>query len=286
VLKKRNAANDGWDTLGKIRTDAEFITDVNAVVVRTVNAQTGTTYNYLTSDFRKLVSHTNGSAIAGTLPQAGASFPAGWYVLVQNRGTGVLTITPTTSTIDGGTTLVLNQNEGAIIVSDGTNYFTLRGKATGAAGVGDVVGPSSSIDSEIALFDSTTGKLLKRASVTGLLKAASGVLSAAVAGTDYSVPTASVNAQTGTTYTLLASDNGKIVTCSNASPITVTVPSGLGAGFNCLVIQKGAGQITFSPSSTTINNRQTHTKSAGQHALCTLAADVADNFYLGGDTSA
>lgn len=29
VWKRRNAANDGWDTLGKIRTDAEFNTDVD-----------------------------------------------------------------------------------------------------------------------------------------------------------------------------------------------------------------------------------------------------------------
>lgn len=61
---------------------------------------------------------------------------------------------------------------------------------TGAsgAGTGDVVGPAASIDSEIALFDSTTGKLLKRASNTGLLKAASGVIATATAGTDYYNP--------------------------------------------------------------------------------------------------
>lgn len=131
-----------------------------------VNAQTGTTYTYLTTDFRKLVTHSNGSAIAGTLPQAGASFPAGWFMFVQNRGAGALTITPTTSTIDGAATLVLNQNEGAIVVSDGTNYFTLRGKATGAAGVGDVVGPGSATDNALARFDSTTGKLIQTSAVT------------------------------------------------------------------------------------------------------------------------
>ncbi len=146
-----------------------------------VNAQTGTTYTYLTGDYGKLVTHTNAGSIAGTLPQAGASFPANWFMFVQNRGAGVLTITPTTSTVDGAATLVLNQNEGAIVVSDGTNYFTLRGKATGAAGVGDVVGPSSSVDSEVALFNSTTGKLIKRASATGIAKLASGVLSAVTA---------------------------------------------------------------------------------------------------------
>lgn len=96
---------------------------------------------------------------------------------------------------------------------------------------------------------------------------------------------ARVNAQTGTTYTLLTTDNGKVVTCSNASAITVTVPSGLGAGFNCMVIQKGAGQVTFSASGVTINNRQGHTKTAGQHGVVSLVADVANNFYLGGDTA-
>lgn len=131
-----------------------------------VNAQTGTTYTYLTTDFRKLVTHTNGSAIAGTLPQAGASFPAGWYMFVQNRGAGALTITPTTSTIDGAASLTLSQNEGAIVVSDGTNYFTLRGKATGAAGVGDVVGPGSATDNALARFDSTTGKIIQDSTIT------------------------------------------------------------------------------------------------------------------------
>lgn len=97
---------------------------------------------------------------------------------------------------------------------------------------------------------------------------------------------ARINAQTGTAYTLLSTDNGKVITCSNAAAVTVTVPSGLGAGFNCMVIQKGAGQVTFSPSSTTVNNRQSHTKTAGQHACVSLVADVADNFYLGGDTAA
>lgn len=96
---------------------------------------------------------------------------------------------------------------------------------------------------------------------------------------------AEINAQTGTTYTLVAADNGKVVTCSNAGGITVTVPSGLGAGFNCLVVQLGAGQVTFSPSSTTVNNRQSHTKIAGQYGIATLVAYVANTFALGGDTA-
>ena len=48
----------------------------------------------------------------------------------------------------------------------------------GGGGSGDVVGPASSVASEVALFDGNTGKLLKRATGTGLAKLTSGVLSA------------------------------------------------------------------------------------------------------------
>lgn len=56
------------------------------------------------------------------------------------------------------------------------------------------------------------------------------------------------NAQTGTTYTLVAADaEFKLVTCSNASAITVTVPPSIfTAGQMINVQQIGVGQVTFS----------------------------------------
>lgn len=53
-----------------------------------------------------------------------------------------------------------------------TNTWSASG---GGSGSGDVVGPASSVDGEIVLFDSTTGKLVKRATGTGPVKATSGV---------------------------------------------------------------------------------------------------------------
>ena len=96
---------------------------------------------------------------------------------------------------------------------------------------------------------------------------------------------ASINDQTGTAYTLLASDNGKVVVLDNASAVTVTVPSGLGVGFNCSFVQKGAGQVSFSASSTTINNRQSHTKINAQFGVASIVAYAADTFVLAGDTA-
>lgn len=108
--------------------------------VSLVNAQTGTTYTVLNSDSRKLVTFTNAGAIAVTLPQAGASsaFLSGWFAMVQNRGIGTATITPTTSTIDGAASLPLTTNQGVVIFSNGSNYFTMRGVGSaGGAGTDD-----------------------------------------------------------------------------------------------------------------------------------------------------
>lgn len=95
---------------------------------------------------------------------------------------------------------------------------------------------------------------------------------------------ASINDKTDD-YTLLASDNGKVVVMNKTSAVTVTVPSGLGAGFNCSFVQKGAGQVTFSASSTTINNRQSHTKINAQYGVASLLAYADDVFVLAGDTA-
>jgi hypothetical protein len=97
----------------------------------TVNAQTGTSYTISNSDSSKLTTFSNASSVAVTLPQAGAasSFLSGWASCYQNRGAGTVTITPTTSTIDGSSSIAMLQNQGACIVSDGANYFTARGGA-------------------------------------------------------------------------------------------------------------------------------------------------------------
>jgi len=104
-------------------------------------------------------------------------------------------------------------------------------------------------------------------------------------GTSISGFDATINDQTGTAYTLLASDNGKVVVLNNGSAVTVTVPSGLGVGFNCSFVQKGAGQVTFVASSTTIYNRQSHTKINAQYGVASIVAYAADVFVLAGDTA-
>jgi hypothetical protein len=109
-----------------------------------VNNQTGTSYTIVYGDKNKLVTSNNSSAVAWTLPQATGNFQNGWTAFVYNLGAGTLTITPTTSTINGSSSLALATGEGATIFSNGTNYSALRTivASGGSGGVGNVTGSS------------------------------------------------------------------------------------------------------------------------------------------------
>lgn len=86
------------------------------------NAQTGTTYTVLADDHARHTTYNNASAVAVTLPQATGNFNNGFCGIHENLGAGLVTITPTTSTINGAATLTLSTGERYLIDSDGTNY--------------------------------------------------------------------------------------------------------------------------------------------------------------------
>lgn len=76
---------------------------------------------------------------------------------------------------------------GQVLTSAGAG--TVPTWTTPATGGDASTNTATSVDNEIALFSSTTGKILKRATTTGMLKGTSGVLSAGTSGTDYSTGT-------------------------------------------------------------------------------------------------
>ena len=91
-----------------------------------VNAQTGTTYTVLATDREKLITATNSAAQAYTLPQAGSTgFAGNFNTAIFNMGTGTVTVTPTTSTINGSANLKILAGQTAYIYSDNTNYFAV-----------------------------------------------------------------------------------------------------------------------------------------------------------------
>lgn len=72
--------------------------------------------------------------------------------------------------------------------------------------------------------------------------------------------------------TLLVTDNGMILKSTAALTIALPTAGTLPEGFNCMVLQFGSGQVTFSG---TFSNRNSFTKTAGQYAIATI-------LYIGG----
>jgi hypothetical protein len=83
-------------------------------------------------------------------------------------------------------------------------------------------------------------------------------------------------------YSLTATDNGKIIQSTSAGAITITIPSGLPAGFNCTIVQMGAGQITFAG---TYLNRGNFTKTASQYAIVSILHMGSNNIIVSGEMS-
>jgi len=98
------------------------------------------------------------------------------------------------------------------------------------------------------------------------------------------------NAQTGTTYTLQASDALALVTASNGSPITVTVPpSVFSAGQQINVQQIGVGQVTFAAGSgvtiTSTGASVAAPKISSRYGAATIICTASDVFTIIGGLS-
>ena len=97
------------------------------------------------------------------------------------------------------------------------------------------------------------------------------------------------NAQTGTTYTLALSDGYKIVTLSNASAITVTIPKNatvaIPVGWRADFYWLGVGQPTFAPEdgSVTLELPASDTLSmAERYTFCSLVKRSTDTWIVVG----
>ena len=85
-----------------------------------------------------------------------------------------------------------------------------------------------------------------------------------------------------TGYNLTAADNGKIIQSTAATAISIAIPTGLPTGFNCTIVQMGAGQITFTG---TYLNRGNFTKTASQYAVVSILHLGSDKIIVAGEMS-
>lgn len=99
-----------------------------------------------------------------------------------------------------------------------------------------------------------------------------------------------LNDQTGTTYTLVLSDAGKLIRASNAAAITLTVPPNASVAFptgtSIAVQQQGVGQVSIAAGAgVTINSRSSMSKISDRYGGVSLVKTASDTWWLEGALS-
>jgi hypothetical protein len=229
------------------------------------------------------VTSVNGQtgAVTGLAPLAGPTF-TGTVVLPSTTSIGTVTSTEI-GYVDGVTSAIQTQIDTKAPLASPT--FT--GTVTIPAG--------ASISGFAPLASPTfTGTVtLPNSTVTAAMIASDAVTQAKIADRavgSTELTNLSLNAQTGTTYTLALSDAQKLVTLTNASAITLTVPTNSSVAFTIgdqvNLLQLGAGQVTVSGAGVTLRSEGSKLKLKAQYAIATLIKVGTDEWVVVGNLSA
>lgn len=216
-----------------------------------VSAQTGD-YTAQPTDSGKLLTFSKATAVTLTLP---ASAPGSeWFLYVQNRGAGVLTINRNGLNIDGAAgNLTLLQNQGEMIFCDGSNYFTSRG----VSGIGAV----NSQVNDYTILPADAGKLVTVSKVTAVTV----TLPATSPGPAFFVMIQNVGAGT-----LTVARNGRTIDGASSN-LTLTTNQGV------IIYTDGTNYFTERGTGTTASNVAIKPASTDGIQYVTLEGDDAND---------
>jgi len=171
-----------------------------------------------------------------------------------------------------------------VLTSDDLNFYT-AGVATADAAV-----PENIVTAKADLLVASASGVVDNLAV-GTNNQVLTADSTATLGVKWATPAdvnLTFNAQTGTTYTLVAGDLNKLVTLSNAGTITLTVPNGVfTTGQQINIQQIGAGTVQIRNDGTTVLTSTGATSTApnlrAQFSAATIIFTSSNNFTVIGD---
>lgn len=254
----------------------------------TFDAQTGNSaYTVVSGDAGKVITRSDTVTQTDIVPQATGTFGSGFGFGYVTATVGN-TMTSTTSTINGiagATGIKVGAQQATDWVSDGTNWKVALGVPQPATQTGTTVLRDdmtwATLGTAGAAATGTSGHTLPYLDGANTWSAAQ----------TFGTVLGTMTTQTGTTYTLAATDCGTTVRFSSGSAITLTTLNSLSVGCAIAVLQAGAGQITVTNgASATMHSAHSYTKTAGQYGVIGLYVDTnaggsAAHFIVTGDGS-
>ena len=245
-------------TTGQVLTAAQMTSlQQTAMLGGAANAKVAS-YVLVAADAGDAITMSNGSATTITVNTG--LFAAGDIVTIINLGAGVCTITAGTATVTTSGSLALAQNQGGVLRFTSASAAIFFQFATPASG--DIEGIVTGTDSGLS-GGATSGTVTLRQKLE-------------------------FDAETGTTYTLVAGNLNQLVTLNNASPITLTVPpSVFSAGDVINIAQIGAGQVTLSQGAgvtiTSTGATSSAPKLRAQQSAASIICTASNTFLVVGD---
>ena len=260
--------------------------DVDAAAAKDVNIAGGQVALVSKDDAASAISLTANQGTSETI------------VLTNTQGTSesAMTLTSTAGGVDidaaatkdvniaGGQVAIVSKENVSSAISLNTNQGTSETIV--------ITNSQGTADASIAITSTAGGVKIntassKATSINGNLQGASTSTDSntgAISGFDAALN--EVGDASTTAYTMQSSDNGKVLTFSNSNLLTVTIGTGLGNGFNCLIVQKAAGKVKIVHESGTsyIVNRSSEVYTKGQWAVISIINIGSEKYIISGDT--
>lgn len=232
------------------------VTGISGDTLTVVRAQAGSSN----------ISHTAGASVKHVFTGDDATF---FTAGVATADAAIPESTVTTK----GDILAATASATVTRVAAGTNGYILTADSTEAAGI-----KWAAATSQLPSQTGNAGEYLKTDGTTASWEPAIATLNL------------TFNAQTGTTYTLVAGDLNKLVTLNNASAIILTVPNGIfTTGQQINIQQIGAGQVSIASDGTSVLTSTGATSTApklrAQYSAATIVCTSSNNFTVIGDLS-
>ena len=274
------------------------------------------TFTEMDNNFSNLNSDKLEAVVSDTTPQLGGNLDVNGNSIVSTSA-GNIAITPDTTgkiVLDGLSWPTADGTTGQYLKTDGAGNLSWDTVSASVAQITDVgdVDITTVADNDILAYDSTSGNWINQsASEAGITSATGNELenvvedttpqlggdldlnSSDITGTGNInitgnvVAQSAINAQTGTTYTTVLADASKLVTLSNASAITVTIPPNSSVaypvGTKIDFAQIGAGQVTIAAGSGVTVNATPSLVFRAQYSGATCIKTATDTWLLVGD---
>jgi len=228
----------------------------------------------LSTDRTGWVRPTNAGTVAETLPQAGsAGFTSNYVFGYLNNATGIATITPTTSTINGAATLPVYPGWFALTTSDNTNYFSaLMPTSSGFPPCPDVTGNHLNFTTAAGISCGTSGG---GGGGGGTLTSVSGS-SPIVATPNPIVATGALSCPTCAVANASLTSGKLIAGAGGQAEAIITTPTQCGAGQAAAgITDTGAANGCFIPGGAgTVTSITTTAPVSGCSSPCTTTATI------------